>query len=168
MLDIVNGKLLVQTETKGQNNRLAGAIVNAANQHHAARTTMVTSFNLWLLRDIHHLNNIYRLGLLVSPIQNLPSGPIIRAPEISTLACSAKADVVLAHHTLIDLATVDKIKRLGMDIGVWTVDNAKDLLRMLILGVSSLTTNEPERALDIRNTYQLSPGGITHGFRTQI
>ena len=153
---------------KGENNRLAGAIVNAANQHHTASQPMITSFNLRLLRDIHHLSSAYRLGLLVSPIQDLSSDPKIRAAEMSTLACSAKADVVLAHHTLIDLATVDKIKRLGMDIGVWTVDNAKDLLRMLILGVSSLTTNEPERALDIRNTYQLSPGGITHGFRTQI
>ncbi len=166
VLDIVNGKLLVQIEMKGQNNRLAGAIVNAANQHYAASHTMLTSFKLRLLREIHHLSNVYSIGLLVSPIQDLPSSPKTRAAKMSALAYSAKADVVLAHHGLIDPETVAEIKRLGMDIRVRTVDNTKDLLRMFTLGVSSLTTHEPEQALDIRNTYKLSPGETTHGFRT--
>ena len=154
VLDLVNGDLEVQIELKGLTPGLARAVLGVLDGRGLQDRAIITSFVHTLLRDIHELTADYRLGALLRPTQPFSPDPELRADEMAGLARAARANLVLAHHDLIDAATADAIKTRNVDVGVWTVDEPDDLLRMFEAGVSRLTTNVPDRALQLRNKNQ--------------
>ncbi len=156
VLDLVNGEMEIQIELKGLTPGLAGAVLNDLDGRALQDRAVITSFAHALLRDVHDLTTDYRLGALFSPMQKFSADPELRAEEMTGLARAARASVVLAHHTSIDAATAEAIKERDFEVGVWTVDEPDDLLRMFRIGISRLTTNLPDRALNLRTKSQAS------------
>lgn len=52
---------------------------------------------------------------------------------------------------------VEEAHRLGMIVNAWTVNQEKDILRMLELGVDHITTNEPELAQRLIREFKKDP-----------
>ena len=44
---------------------------------------------------------------------------------------------------------VEKLHNAGITVWCWTVDNPDDIKRLYEMGVESITTNYPDRALEI-------------------
>jgi glycerophosphoryl diester phosphodiesterase len=63
----------------------------------------------------------------------------------ASIAKSAEAGIegLDLHWSLIDDSVMDSAKSAGLDVYVWTVDDADVALRMMKFGVSGLTTNKP-------------------------
>jgi len=150
VLDLVDGELEVQIELKGLAPGLAEAVLDELEGRGLQDRAVITSFAHTILRDVHDLTTDYRLGALFSPAQKFSADPELGADEMTGLARAARASIVLAHHTSIDTATADAITRRNFEVGVWTVDEPDDLLRMFRVGISRLTTNVPDRALALR------------------
>ena len=166
VLDLITGGLEVQIELKGLTAGLARAVLSVLDGRGLQDRAIITSFAHALLRDIHELTAEYRLGALFSPTQKFADDPELRADEMTGLARAARAGVVLAHHTSIDAATAGAIKSRGLEVGVWTVDEPDDLARMFRAGISRLTTNVPDRALNLRPESQTPPEEHPHGSGT--
>ena len=49
---------------------------------------------------------------------------------------------------------IDEAHELGMLTNVWTIDNERDIIEMNNLGIDFITTNYPERAMEIQKYYQ--------------
>ncbi len=52
-------------------------------------------------------------------------------------------------HTLLNIETVAQIKKLGMEILCWTVNNTEDIRRMKQLGVDGIISDYPDRVVTI-------------------
>ncbi len=53
------------------------------------------------------------------------------------------------HFSLVTPAVMEKARELGVDVNVWTVNNASDITAMAELGVSSIITDDPALALSL-------------------
>ncbi|MFY9783747.1 MAG: glycerophosphodiester phosphodiesterase [Acidimicrobiales bacterium] len=59
-------------------------------------------------------------------------------------------NAVNPHFRLVTSATQREAQELGLDVNVWTVNRARDLRSMAALGVTSIITDQPELALQLR------------------
>ena len=50
-------------------------------------------------------------------------------------------------HTLVDETVVEAARAVGVRVGVWTVNDERDMRRMIALGVDVLTSDRPDVAL---------------------
>ena len=67
------------------------------------------------------------------------------------------------HYTTVDQDLVEKCHDKGMKIVPWTVDDPKDLQRMIDLGVDAIITNYPDRLLMLTRGYAFpAPGPFPH------
>ena len=60
-------------------------------------------------------------------------------------ALAVSADVIALHHRLADPKTIALAKQQGLQVAVWTVDDANWIARANSDGVDALITNQPER-----------------------
>ncbi|HEV7957926.1 MAG TPA: glycerophosphodiester phosphodiesterase [Acidimicrobiales bacterium] len=58
-------------------------------------------------------------------------------------------NAVNPHYSMVDPVGAQRAGELGLDLNVWTVNQASELLAMAALGVKSVITDEPELALDL-------------------
>lgn len=60
-------------------------------------------------------------------------------------------NAVNPHFRLMSRATADEAGELGIELNVWTVNRAKDLRAMAALDVASIITDQPARAMRLRD-----------------
>jgi glycerophosphoryl diester phosphodiesterase len=72
--------------------------------------------------------------------------PFFAARRIRRLGLAA----VTVHHTLVGRRLRRMTSKLGAELHVWTVDEARPAHRMLALGVDGIITNDPARLLELR------------------
>lgn len=149
VLDLPTRDLEIQIELKGLTPGLPAAVATMLRDRRLIDRAIVTSFIHTLLRDFHELAPEFRLGALFSPVQPFPDDAGLRADELTGMARAARAGMVLAHHASLDHDTVGAIRDLGLEVGVWTVNEAADLDRMFDFGVERLTTDVPDLALKL-------------------
>jgi glycerophosphoryl diester phosphodiesterase len=98
----------------------------------AAGKLVVQSFGFAAMKEHKTLAPSIPVGLLGSPsAANLP-------------ALATWADQVNPNHRSVDRAYVDRVRALGLDCQVWTVDRKSAMQRAGRLGVSGVITNRPE------------------------
>ena len=66
------------------------------------------------------------------------------------VALSVGADEIALHHTLAGARVVEKAKRAGLDVVIWTVDDPGWISRARTLGVKALIANDPAIMLRYR------------------
>ena len=69
-------------------------------------------------------------------------------------AVSVNANEIALHHTLASPRVVEKAKRDGFEVVVWTVDDPEWIARARSLGVKALIANDPAAMLQHRDTSQ--------------
>lgn len=99
----------------------------------------VLSFSADSLRKIKKLDaSVPTVFLVAKPNDN---------PVQATL--DIPADELGILHTLATPALVEEAHRSGILISVWTVDHPEDIKRMIAMGVDRITTNYPDRLIQL-------------------
>lgn len=98
----------------------------------ATRRMVVQSFSFAAMKEHKTLAPSIPVGLLGAPsAANLP-------------ALASWADQVNPNHRSVDRGYVDRVRALGMDCQVWTVDRKAAMQRAVRLGVGGVITNRPD------------------------
>lgn len=120
----------------------SGALVAAVLGEIAAagleRTPVVSCFDLATCARVRAAGAPVRVAWLVEG--GALEGALTRAHVL-------ELDAVNPHWRAVDAAGAARARELGLELNVWTVNRARDLEAMVELGVASVITDEPARAL---------------------
>lgn len=79
-----------------------------------------------------------------------PRGLLVR-PQALLAAAGVPADLVLGFHPVVAARSARELRRLGLPVFAWTVDEPEAMARLLGLGVAGLVTNEVAAAVALRD-----------------
>lgn len=114
---------------------IARAVVAALARHGAAERALISSFHWPTVRSLAELRPRIRGGILTASRLLDPVGDIRRA----------RAHALCQEYCLADRALVREVHRAGCQVFVWTVNQPRDLRRMLALDVHAIITDYPAR-----------------------
>ncbi len=138
VLDLVNKKIIVDIELKGEN---TGEPVEQAIKDYAQNkgwsyyNFLVTSFNHIELRHFHELCDEVKIGVLISGI---PIGYTQFAKDLG-------AKFVVLSKSFINKKFVDNAHAKNLQVFVYTINDVDDFEKMKNLGVDVIITNYPDR-----------------------
>jgi glycerophosphoryl diester phosphodiesterase len=126
---------------QGLEERVVAALTNA---NLLARANLM-SFNPAVIECARTLAPTLHTTLLVSTMHIR----LARARPADTVAWALRygATDVGLKHTLVDETVVEAARAVGVRVGVWTVNDERDMRRMIALGVDVLTSDRPDVAL---------------------
>ncbi len=118
---------------------LESSLLSLVRLNHMEERTRFLSFNPQSIRKIKQLDASVSTVYLIS---NPERDPVQAALDIP-------ADEVGIRYPHATKAMVEEARRRGVLLSVWTVDNEEDMRRMVELGVDRITTNYPDRVLQL-------------------
>jgi glycerophosphoryl diester phosphodiesterase len=121
---------------------LAAAVVNEMTESRIANRVVVESFELEAIAEIKRIDAGIRTAALFEPRLSRPISTVRRQKMINT-ALDAGADELALHYTIARPHLVEKAKRQGLEIVVWTVDDPQWITRSRALGIKALIANDP-------------------------
>jgi glycerophosphoryl diester phosphodiesterase len=121
---------------------LAAAVVQAVHQFQMSERVVVESFDLAAIAEIKRIDSGIRTAALFEPRVSRPISTLRRLKMVD-LALSHRADEIALHHTLVSPRMVEKAKREGLAVVVWTVDELNWIARARTLGIKALIANDP-------------------------
>lgn len=139
VVDAVGHKLLLNIELKTaylRDEGLAAAVVRFLEENHLLDRVVVSSFNPLAVWRVRRLNPWLAVGLLYAP----GSPFFLRRPWLRHLM---HPDALHPHHTMVDAAYVRWARRKGYRVHTWTVDEEKEMERLVGTGVDLIITNRP-------------------------
>jgi glycerophosphoryl diester phosphodiesterase len=141
----LGGKLLINVELKNYatpRDQLTEKVIDLILKMGFSESVILSSFNARNLLKAESLEpSIYR-GLLTLP--GLPG-----IPYRGRLGKRYHYDALHPYHKDVNARLVDRLHSEGKKVNVWTVDQAKDLLRMRDLGVDMVICNDPAHAREV-------------------
>jgi len=122
-------------------NKIEEKIAEAVKRFDLYETVVVSSFDPFRLAALHAYDPLIPIGALYTGrAQDYPPDfDAFNLPEIT----GAKA--LHPHFKVIDAAYVEKTRELGLAINTWTVNEPKDMQRLVGLGINMIITNYPDR-----------------------
>jgi glycerophosphoryl diester phosphodiesterase len=108
-----------------------------------AEQVVVISFDRAVIAEVNRQMPKHQAMLIlnVQPKKHKDRRPPTVA-EVVAAACEVKADgVALSNDPSLDCPYVERLRRSGLKVNVWTVDSPEVARRLIELGVSSVTTN---------------------------
>jgi glycerophosphoryl diester phosphodiesterase len=121
---------------------LANAVAKAVREFQMVERVVVESFDLSGIAEIKKLDSGIRTAALFEPKLSRPISTLRRLKMVD-LALSHLADEIALHHTLVSPSVVEKAKREGLEVVVWTVDDRNWIARARTLGIKALIANDP-------------------------
>jgi glycerophosphoryl diester phosphodiesterase len=141
VINLSRGRIKLNIELKfyGPDRRLAAEVARLVRQQDFESECLVTSFNYDALLKVKRHNPRLRTGLIVA----FALGDVSRldVEALSVRADSLSDEVLRAAH------------RRGMEVHVWTVNNATQMFELMKRRVDNILTNEPEVAIRVRNEW---------------
>ena len=143
----------------------AGLMVGAINRLGISDRVLLQSFDWRLSQAV--VSRIDLLGVAVTTDQQPdgdPISPVAGHPNLWTgdrdlaeyvnvpeMVASAGVDTWSSNHLDLDEGLVNRAHELGLLVCAWTVNDEADIRKMLAIGVDAITTDYPDRAIEIRN-----------------
>jgi glycerophosphoryl diester phosphodiesterase len=118
---------------------LESTLLSLIHSSHRKNRTHVLSFSADSLRKIKELDASVPTVFLAAKSNENPVQATLDIP----------ADELGILHTLATPAHIEEAHRSGILISVWTVDQPEDMKRMIALGVDRITTNYPDRLIQL-------------------
>lgn len=112
----------------------------AHHQHSDVRIT-VTSSSEWFLKEIKQINPKTKTGLVA---EYIGEGSI---KKCQSLACN----LLVLNHKLCNEKTLQDARDAGLEVSVWTVNDLPRMKELSSMGVESIITDIPTRALSQLN-----------------
>ena len=138
VLDLIDGKVLLNIELKGAQTAIA---TNAVLQTYfeagkwSAEKVIISSFNWKELEDFYSVNQAVPIAVLTEddPLDAIPTAQLLAAEAINPDYKSLTAEIV------------DKIHQAKLKVYTWTVNQPEDIATLLRFGVDAIITDYPER-----------------------
>ncbi len=118
---------------------LESSLLSLIRDNQMEKRTRFLSFSPDSIRKIKALDPSAQTALLISESDQDPVAATLRT----------SADELGIRHQLVTPATMDAAHENGLSVAVWTVDQKADMRRMIRLGADSITTNHPDRLMDL-------------------
>ena len=140
VLNLIDGQVSLNIELKGsQTALLIDSLLKTFFMHEAwsPEKILISSFNWDELKVFYNINKEVPIAVLTEddPIDAIP------------VAQSLKAKAINPNFKSLTKENVDKIKKVGIQIFPWTVNQPDDISRMIDLGVDGIITDFPERVI---------------------
>jgi glycerophosphoryl diester phosphodiesterase len=152
----LNGGLLY-VEMKcdeGQASTLALQVATLIQEFRMADRVVVESFDLLAIAAVKRTDSGIRTAALFEPKLTRPFSTVRRLKTVE-LALRCGADEIALHHTIARRRVIEKAKRDGLQIVVWTVDHPEWILRARTQGIKGLITNNPATMVRYRDASTL-------------
>jgi len=133
-------------------------VVEALHRHGLVQRTVICSFFPHSLRRVKELEPAVLVGLSYpwdrrGLAERRALAPVVRGGivalrrtlplRIGRMLSRAHADAAMINHLVLSRALVERCHRLGKAVLTWTVDDARDLERVLATGVDGVISNDP-------------------------
>lgn len=138
VLDLMDNKVQLNIELKGAGTAEdVNQIVNKYIEDHgwSLDNFVISSFKWDELKDMRGVNKDIKIAVLTS---DDPLGAIDVAIELNAVAINPNYKTLTQENTA-------KIQSEGLKVYTWTVNEPKDIQRMVEFGVDGIITNYPER-----------------------
>ena len=135
---------------------LAAAVAKGIDELSIANRVVVESFDLDAIAEVKRIEAGIRTAALFEPRLSRPISTVRRLKMVD-IALDVGADEIALHHTLASPRVIEKAKREGLEIVVWTVDDPQWITRARDLGIKALIANDPARMVQHRNDPASNP-----------
>jgi glycerophosphoryl diester phosphodiesterase len=115
-------------------------VLDFLHEVEVASSVIISCFDLATCAQVRDYDAEMRVGWLIWDVE---------ADSALTKAHVLGLNALNPHFTLVTPATERKASELGLDLNVWTVNEAEDIEAMAALGVAIIITDQPERALSL-------------------
>ncbi len=141
VIDLARGRIKLNVELKffGSDRRLAQDVARLLRAQDFESPCVVTSFSYDALQEVKRHNPRLRTGLIVAHAL----GDVSRL-EVEVL--SVRADFLSGE-------LVRGAHRVGQEVHVWGLREAREMARMIKLGVDNLITGDPDLAINVRDEW---------------
>ncbi|PQZ57618.1 glycerophosphodiester phosphodiesterase [Bacillus sp. MYb209] len=143
-----NANYYIETKSPDEYPGMEEKLLEIINHYQINDKVIIQSFSEESLRKIHSLNANIPLVQLLSYKQAVQ----LTASEIEKYKTYCMG--LGMNYKYIDAAYVKKIKKYGLEVHPFTVDNEKDMKKLLVWGVDGMFTNYSDRLhsiLDLKN-----------------
>jgi glycerophosphoryl diester phosphodiesterase len=137
--------LEMKCESPSEHRPLAKACCRLIDEHSLKRRVIVECFDLAALPVVKSIDPEIKTAALFEPRISTPS--VLFDQSILDQAIAVGASVLAPHHRLARESLVAKAKSAGLQIAVWTVDDAAWIAHARSIGVDALITNDPAAML---------------------
>jgi glycerophosphoryl diester phosphodiesterase len=140
-INLCRGRIKLNIELKffTPDRRLAGEVARLVREKDAESDCLVTSLNYDALREVKRHNPRLRTGLTVAHAL----GDVSR---LDIDALSVRADFLSEE-------VLRAARRLGREVHVWTVNDARQMTRLMKRGVDNIITSDPDLAIRARGEW---------------
>ncbi|MFW6156624.1 MAG: glycerophosphodiester phosphodiesterase [Armatimonadota bacterium] len=146
-LEMMLGRALTVVEIKSAGT--ADIVRDAIREAGAEDNVVVISFRPAEIERMHEIAPELPTGLLIGA-DDFPEGtPAQVAAELVARARASHASFLDTSHKPITPELVTELHRRGMALWVYTVDDEARMLELSAMGVDGITTNVPDRALEV-------------------
>ena len=151
----ISGVLYIEMKCNaGEGAALAAEVVRLSRESRLADRVVVESFDLAATAELKRIDAGIRTAALFEPKLTRPISTVRRLKMVD-IALGVGADEIALHHTLASPRVIEKAKREGMEIVVWTVDDPEWIRRARSLGIKALIANDPALMVRHRNSSSL-------------
>jgi glycerophosphoryl diester phosphodiesterase len=142
-----DGLLYVELKcTAAEGAALAAEVVRLTRESGMAKRVVVESFDHAAIASVKKFDIGIRTAALFEPSLSKPISLVGGSRMIET-ALEVGADEIALHHALARRRLVETARQRGLEVVVWTVDEAKWIARARELGVKALIANNPAAML---------------------
>jgi len=141
IIDLSRGqiKLNIELKTSGSDPRLAREVSRILRETKFENDCIVTSFNHNALLDVRRSNPNIRTGIIIATAV----GDVTR---LESEVLSIRADWLT--DTLLRSA-----RRRGLEVHVWTVNDERQMVRLMMRGVDNILTSDPDLLIHVRQQW---------------
>ena len=153
VLALAKGKAAVQIEIKvdGDGNRYAGIeakVLETVRKHEMLGEVIILSFNFPTLQEVRQLEPDVETCALISTayLQEVGAGgPTAVAEEMASLG----VQYVGIKKDWVNKNLLAALHERTLGVGVWTVDETRDMRKFADMGVQFITSNRPDRLQEV-------------------
>ena len=144
-LDLMRRRALVVIEIKADH--LAEAVLRVVDDLVVADQVVIQSFSSETIRRVKAIDPAAPTALLV---ENLPTSPSrMRARRMVREVLSLGANILNIWHATMTPAFFEEVRKRGLSVWTWTVDEEVVLRDVVQMGVQGVATNHPDRLNDV-------------------
>jgi glycerophosphoryl diester phosphodiesterase len=141
-------EMLLCLELKGSSESLAQKCCRVVSEFSFSERVIVECFDLRVLQEVKGLRTAALFGRGIYTDQKL----IDRALEVG-------ASVLAPHHSLVRRSLIEKAKRAGLKVVVWTVDSPAWVAQARTMGIEALITNDPAMMIEAYDCLRVELAG---------
>jgi glycerophosphoryl diester phosphodiesterase len=136
LMDSVRGriKLNIELKTNGHEKKLAERVVKIIREKNFESECILTSFSYSQIKKVKKIDPGLKTGLIFS-----------KYPLFINIFNNDNFDLLSVHYSLVDEDFMQAANEAGKEVHVWTVNDEKEMKRLINLGVKSIITNYPDK-----------------------